>query len=190
MENDRIISIKKGNDIAHFGRESLSLLYAFVQRPLGTKPNCVVTTRRLSTTTSRCLIKKAIRLTALKNHGVGSIDHLDGRANLCGNNRRFITLLFQIFTKPLNICSDFHLGRHFCRSCRGCIRRECRNFVTRNNSRRRLQHDVNAPNEIFPRKRRIYKIKRNEHEQENHHHVTQVVSMMCPSRSPGRDGSY
>lgn len=22
------------------------------------------------------------------------------------------------------------------------------------------------------------------------HHVTQVVSMMCPSRSPGRDGSY
>ena len=41
-----IISIKKGNDIAHFGRESLSLLYAFVQRPLGTKPHCVVTTRR------------------------------------------------------------------------------------------------------------------------------------------------
>ena len=37
----------------------------------------------------------------------------DGRANLCGNNRRFVTLLFQIFTKPLNICSDFHLGRHF-----------------------------------------------------------------------------
>ena len=48
MENDRIISIKKGNDIAHFGRESLSLLYAFVQRPLGTKPNCVVKTRRES----------------------------------------------------------------------------------------------------------------------------------------------
>ena len=37
----------------------------------------------------------------------------DGRASLCGNNRRFITLLFQIFTKPLNIYSDFHLGRHF-----------------------------------------------------------------------------
>ena len=37
----------------------------------------------------------------------------DGRSNLCGNNRRFVTLLFQIFTKPLNICSDFHLGRHF-----------------------------------------------------------------------------
>ena len=46
MENDRIISIKKGNDIAHFGRESLSLLYVFVQRPLGTKRNCIVTTRR------------------------------------------------------------------------------------------------------------------------------------------------
>jgi hypothetical protein len=30
-----------------------------------------------------------------------------------GNNRRFITLLFHIFTKPLNICSDFHLGRYF-----------------------------------------------------------------------------
>jgi len=29
------------------------------------------------------------------------------------------------------------------------------NFVARNDSRRRLQHDVNAPNEIFPRKRRI-----------------------------------
>ena len=41
-----IISIKKGNDIAHFGRESLSLLYAFVQRPLGTKPHHVITTRR------------------------------------------------------------------------------------------------------------------------------------------------
>ena len=41
------------------------------------------------------------------------------------------------------------------RSCRGCIRRECRNFVARNDSRRRLQHDVNAPNGIFPRKRRI-----------------------------------
>ena len=37
----------------------------------------------------------------------------DGRANLCGINHRFTTLLFQIFTKPLNICSDFHLGRHF-----------------------------------------------------------------------------
>ncbi len=37
----------------------------------------------------------------------------DGRANLCGNNRRFITLLFQIFTKPLNICSDFHPQQHF-----------------------------------------------------------------------------
>jgi hypothetical protein len=30
-----------------------------------------------------------------------------------------------------------------------------RTFVARNNSRRRLQHDVNAPNGIFPRKRSI-----------------------------------
>ena len=42
-----------------------------------------------------------------------------GRANRCGNNRRFITLLFQIFTKPLNICSDFHLDKHFFGLVRG-----------------------------------------------------------------------
>lgn len=41
------------------------------------------------------------------------------------------------------------------RSCRGLFRGTFCNFVARNDSRRRLQHDVNAPNEIFPRKRRI-----------------------------------
>ena len=30
------------------------------------------------------------------------------------------------------------------------------NFVARNDSRSRLQHDVNAPNGIFPKKIRIY----------------------------------
>ena len=37
------------------------------------------------------------------------------------------------------------------RSCRGLFRGTFCNFVARNDSRRRLQHDVNAPNEIFPR---------------------------------------
>ena len=39
------------------------------------------------------------------------------------------------------------------RSCRGLFRGTFCNFVARNDSRRRLQHDVNAPNGIFPRKR-------------------------------------
>ena len=43
----------------------------------------------------------------------------------------------------------------FFRSCRGLFRGTFCNFVARNNSRRRLQYDVNAPNEIFPRKRSI-----------------------------------
>ena len=41
------------------------------------------------------------------------------------------------------------------RFCRGLFRGTFCNFVARNDSRRRLQHDVNAPNGIFPRKRRI-----------------------------------
>ena len=38
----------------------------------------------------------------------------------------------------------------FFRSCRGLFRGTFCNFVARNDSRRRLQHDMNAPNEIFP----------------------------------------
>ena len=38
-------------------------------------------------------------------------------------------------------------------SCRFC------NFAARTDSRRRLQHEMNAPNAIFPRKRRIYNIR-------------------------------
>ena len=38
------------------------------------------------------------------------------------------------------------------RFCRGLFRGTFCNFVARNDSRRRLQHDVNAPNGIFPRK--------------------------------------
>ena len=37
------------------------------------------------------------------------------------------------------------------RSCRGLFRGTFCNFVARNDSRRRIQHDVNAPNGIFPR---------------------------------------
>ena len=37
------------------------------------------------------------------------------------------------------------------RSCRGLFRGTFCNFATRNDSRRRIQHDVNAPNGIFPR---------------------------------------
>ena len=52
----------------------------------------------------------------------------------------------------IEFCSE--LGGSF-RSCRGLLRRTFCNFVARNDSRSRLQHDVNAPNGIFPRKRSI-----------------------------------
>jgi len=46
----------------------------------------------------------------------------------------------------------------FFRPCRGLFRGTFCNFVARNDSRRRLQHDMNAPNEIFPRKRSICRV--------------------------------
>ena len=51
--------------------------------------------------------------------------------------------------RPAPSAADF-------RSCQGLFRGTFCNFVARNDSWRRLQHDMNAPNGIFPCKNRIY----------------------------------